>query len=185
MQWSVKRLVNQGDLISFEDTISLDQQLQQRNEEVLGVKDVTVKGILIPETHGVLAQYDVMTVVTLPSSRSLEPVEVPIKAMVSERYVEPLYLTEATKEDDVVALPLEGDLLDLSQGIEDAILLALPLQVLSASEQKETATLPSGNDWAVIKEDQYLKEKSAKKADKIDPRLADLARFYDEDDETD
>ena len=72
--------------------------------------------------------------------------------------------------------------MDLEASIIDNLLLAIPLQVLS-EEERQNDDLPSGNDWQVISEDEYLSQKQAESENQIDPRLAKLSALLDSEDE--
>ena len=79
-------------------------------------------------------------------------------------------------------LVLDTQTLDLEASIIDNLLLAIPLQVLS-EEERQSEDLPSGNDWQVISEDEYLSQKQAESESQIDPRLAKLSALLDSEDE--
>ena len=89
-------------------------------------------------------------------------------------------------KDDSIAdeevLILDTQTLDLEASIIDNLLLAIPLQVLS-EEERQSEDLPSGNDWQVISEDEYLSQKQAESESQIDPRLAKLSALLDSEDE--
>jgi len=89
-------------------------------------------------------------------------------------------------KDDSIAdeevLILDTQTLDLEASIIDNLLLAIPLQVLS-EEERQSEDLPSGNDWQVISEDEYLSQKQAESENQIDPRLAKLSALLDSEDE--
>ena len=78
-----------------------------------------------------------------------------------------------------VVIVLKDDILNLADVIEDNILLQIPMQVLSVDEKRDDAVMPSGDDWSVIREEQL--QKNNHKKDNIDPRLAKLKNFFDED----
>ncbi|BDP70475.1 hypothetical protein EfmAA94_16480 [Enterococcus faecium] len=87
---------------------------------------------------------------TVPSTRSLEPVELPMDFSVDE-----VFMTEEqfqSRDEQMSAdeiLLIEGPLLNLAESIEDNILLAIPMRVLTKEEEAATE-LPKGNDWEVM-----------------------------------
>lgn len=64
--------------------------------------------------------------------------------------------------DDNLLLILTGDAIDLEESAIDNILLSIPLQVLT-DDEKMSDSLPTGNDWAVMTEEQYQAMKADKK----------------------
>ena len=79
-------------------------------------------------------------------------------------------------EDTDVVMVLPNDILDLDNAICDNILLQIPMQVLTATEQSSDESMPSGNDWSVVSESQL--KKSRKDEDGVDPRLSKLKDFF-------
>ena len=58
-------------------------------------------------------------------------------------------------------LLIEGTHLDVTESIEDNILLAIPMRVLTEEEEHSTE-LPKGNDWEVLSEEEYENAKRKK-----------------------
>ncbi|MDU6523476.1 MAG: YceD family protein, partial [Enterococcus sp.] len=83
-------------------------------------------------------------------------------------------------ERDEEILVIDNDTIDLTDSIEDNILLAIPLQVFS-EEEKQATDLPKGNDWEVVSEEEYFQKKES--AETIDPRLAKLSELFNEEDD--
>ncbi|KIS12282.1 putative cytoplasmic protein [Streptococcus equi subsp. zooepidemicus SzAM60] len=79
--------------------------------------------------------------------------------------------------DENLVLVLSEDQLDLEESIIDNILLAIPLQVLTETE-KESQTLPTGEDWAVLTEEQYQAQQKEKAKD--NSPFAGLQGLFDE-----
>ena len=112
----------------------------------------------------------------LPSSRSLEAAEVPLVFDFTEHYVSQHEHDLSRFEDTDVVMILPNDILDLDNAICDNILLQIPMQVLTATEQSSDESMPSGNDWSVVSESQL--KKSRKDEDGVDPRLSKLKDFF-------
>ena len=92
------------------------------------------------------------------------PVDVHQVEEVSEIFIEAVDIH--AKEDLVrenLVLVLEEDYIDLEESAIDNILLTIPMQVLSEEEQNSD-TMPSGNSWSVLTEEQYdaLQDKKKK-----------------------
>lgn len=153
-----------------------------RDREIVAVSPVRIKGFLMYESQTVVAQFTCTLDITLPSSRSLTPVVVPMELEVAERYV-PTHLVKAEDLEDAkeVIIPLESDMIDLRPAVEDSILLAIPLRVLSP-EEEEQDEMPSGKDWEVVSEEQFRSRQQREQEQSIDPRLASLQSFFDQDD---
>ena len=92
---------------------------------------------------------------TMPSSRSLAPVDVPMTLNVAELFTTQAYFeTHQADLDADVLFILDKDLIDLTESVADNILLEIPLQVLT-QEEKQTDVLPSGTAWQVLSEETY------------------------------
>jgi uncharacterized protein len=125
----------------------------------------------------------VNTVITLPSTRSLEPVELPLEFSVNEVFMTPEQYQqrdELLPEEEI--LILETQTLDLDDSVADNILLEIPMQVLTEAEQ-ESNDLPSGDDWLVISEDDFQHQQESQEQTTIDPRLAKLSALFEEEEE--
>jgi uncharacterized protein len=69
---------------------------------------------------------------------------------------------------------LKGDVIDLMPVIREILLLEVPMQVFCEDDESKDGAPQSGKDWEVIRE----KEKQQK----VDPRLAGLAKFFEQKD---
>jgi uncharacterized protein len=130
-----------------------------------------------------ILHYTVNTVITLPSTRSLEPVELPLEFSVNEVFMTPEQYQqrdELLPEEEI--LILETQTLDLDDSVADNILLEIPMQVLTEAEQ-ESNDLPSGDDWLVISEDDFQHQQESQEQTTIDPRLAKLSALFEEEEE--
>ena len=154
-------------LLTFSETLDLKDELMARNSDIIDVSPVEVKGIFSVDELGVCGYVKVKTKLVLPSSRSLEAAEVPLV----------FDFTDLSRfEDTDVVMVLPNDILDLDNAICDNILLQIPMQVLTATEQSSDESMPSGNDWSVVSESQL--KKSRKDEDGVDPRLSKLKDFF-------
>lgn len=184
MKWPLKELQeHRGEPHYFSRTIDRKSSLMQRNNEILAVSPIKAEGFLLYENHSVLANFRIDLTITLPSSRSLEPVDVPMQIAIEEVYTEneSLYLEQDNPVE--VVLPLEGDEVDLVPAIEDNILLNLPLQVYTP-EELESDEMPSGADWEVVSEETFARKRQEEKSDQIDPRLAGLKALLEDEEKT-
>lgn len=181
MKWSLVELEKyQETPLQFNETLDLKNELMNRDKQILDLMPVDVEGFVVVEDEDYILHYTAKTTITLPSSRSLEPVELPMNFSVDEVFMTPEryeQLDESTPAEDV--LLLEKQQLDLSDSVADNILLEIPMQVLT-EEEKQFDTMPSGEDWTVISEEEYNRQKEAETEESVDPRLADLSSLLDD-----
>lgn len=179
MKWSIGELRRyKEEALNFSETIDVNDALTARDNEVLAVTPVTVEGILSVGKNEYILHYRLKTIVTVPSARSLEPVDLPLDVSVDEVFMTREQWSSMEEERDEEILVLDNDTIDLTNSIEDNILLAIPLQVFTEEELK-SSDMPKGNDWEVISEEAYLQKKE-ESAETIDPRLAKLSELFNE-----
>ncbi|WP_141431297.1 DUF177 domain-containing protein [Bacillus sp. 03113] len=104
----------------------------------------------------------------LPCSRTLVDVGFPINVETTETFL----LKDFSNEIEEDIHQVKGDVIDIMPIIEEIILLEVPIQVFCEDSSEEGAP-QSGKDWEVIR------EKTVE--DKVDPRLAGLAKFFETD----
>ena len=174
MKWSLLELNKYHETpLTFSETLNLKKELMRRDNQILDITPIKVDGLITVSKSDYLVHYTMKTTLTLPSSRSLEPVELPLDLVVDEVFMTPEQLqmrTELISEEEV--LPI-----DLAESVADNILLAIPLQILT-KEETESNQMPAGQDWEVISEEDFLQQKETA-APKIDPRLAKLSELLD------
>ncbi|MGY3780509.1 DUF177 domain-containing protein [Streptococcus gallolyticus] len=164
MMFSISEIKKNPDGISFNVSLDIKEKLAERNEDVLDVKGIFVQGNVSYDDGLYLLNYTLDYTITLPSSRSMLPVDVHQIEEVSEVFIEAVDIH--AKEDLVrenLILVLEEDYIDLEESAIDNMLLTIPMQVLSEEEQNFD-TMPSGNSWSVLTEEQYdaLQDKKKK-----------------------
>lgn len=183
MKWTLKQIQeHRGEPLYFDQTVNRESSLMKRDREILAVSDIHAAGFLLYENHAVLANFQIDYTITLPSSRSLTPVDVRISVPINETYVE-MEIGSAQADDlSEVVIPIEDGEVDLIEAIEDTILLNIPSQILT-EEEMESNEMPTGNDWVLVSEEEYQQKRTQEKEGKIDPRLAKLkALLEDEED---
>ena len=127
MKWSLLELRKyQETPLTFHETLDLKAELMERDNLILDVAPVAVQGLVSVDKKGYLVHYTVQTTLTVPSTRSLEPVELPMDFTVDE-----LFMTKEQyqlRDDQLSAeeiLLIEDAKLDLTESIEDNILLEI------------------------------------------------------------
>ncbi|WP_202076921.1 YceD family protein [Caldalkalibacillus salinus] len=115
---------------------------------------------------------------TLTCSRCLSANESDFTQPFEERYNIEAHVTDDEKDELEDIHDVEGQYVDLQPQIEEEIIMSIPfIPVCESEEACKNNALREGQNWSY--EDDRLTEEDKK--DKIDPRLADLAKFFDED----
>ena len=121
MKWSLLELRKyQETPLTFHETLDLKAALMKRDNLILDVAPVEVEGLVSVDKKGYIVHYTVQTTLTVPSTRSLEPVELPMDFSVDE-----VFMTEEqfqSRDEQMSAdeiLLIEGPLLNLAESIED------------------------------------------------------------------
>ena len=154
MKWSLQEL-NKKHSVEFETAFNLKQELTSREPEILDVSEILVNGRVDADGGIYSLNFTADYTLTMPSSRSLAPVEVPMMVTVSELFATQAYFeaNQADLDADMLFI-LDKDLIDLAESVADNILLEIPLRVLT-DEEKQSDELPSGSAWQVLSEDDY------------------------------
>ncbi|EMC13240.1 DUF177 domain-containing protein [Streptococcus mutans] len=176
--FNVIDIKKQAQGISFNEKLVIERAVQQRNPDVLALREVSAKGKVTYDDDFYLLNYELTYIITLPSSRSMKPVEQKKIFSINEVFVENSQL-EAKKDfmDEDLFLILEDDGIDLKESVIDNILLNIPLRVLTKEEEQEQS-LPSGQNWSLLSEEQYQNLQKGKK-EKSSP-FAALEGLFDE-----
>ncbi|MCH4168850.1 MAG: DUF177 domain-containing protein [Streptococcaceae bacterium] len=169
MKWSLSELKKfQNQSIDFNESLKLKKNIQDRNREVLDLSDVTVVGTLEINQIDYVLSYQASYIITLPSSRSLEPVEIKESIEVLEVFMTPEEYQKSEILEDENVLVLEKDLIDLDESISDNVLLNIPIQVLTDAERTGAGFI-SGNDWEIMSEEDYRNRLTKEKKEKNSP----------------
>lgn len=173
MKWTVQKIqeaCRNGSLLYFDEELDVTSLLSQRKTDILHLEKVQADGYFLLQDEAIILHYEMTTKVTLPSTRSLEPVEVPLTVKVKERYIDQVFDTN-TQDYEEVTIVLENDQIDLAASVADNLVLNLPVRVIGVEEAQQD--LPEGKDWKVISEETYQLQQAAKKEEE-DPRFAAL-----------
>ncbi|HEL1747864.1 TPA: DUF177 domain-containing protein [Streptococcus suis] len=168
------------DGISFDKTLDLQEELQARNGEVLGLSPVQVTGNVRFESGFFFLDYQMTYDITLASSRSLQPVVLHEVQNVNELFVaNEAVLKEQDLIDEDMVLVVEDDYIVLDESVADNILLAIPIKVLTP-EEEAGQELPSGQAWALMTEEDF-QQKAQEKKEANSPFAQLQGLFGDED----
>lgn len=159
LSWTLAELAKfQKSPLEVKTTVDLKEELQDRMHEIQAASDFAVEAKLTYDEPVWILDAHMEGTLTVPSTRSLVPVELPIDTNFTEIYVADEADAE-NFEDNEIILTFEEDQFDLKKAIEDNIILSIPTQVLSPEERTGT-TMPEGKDWHVISESDYLEEQA-------------------------
>lgn len=175
---NIQEIRKNPDGLKFEQNFDLAQELQERNAEILDVKNVTAKGKAQYEEGLYFLDYELSYTITLASSRSMEPVDLQEAYLVNEIFADGQHGSSQQDllEEDLV-LPIEGDRIDLAESVADNILLNIPLKILTP-EEEAGSEMPTGNDWQVMTEEEYQQSQKEKK--EVNSPFAGLQGLFDE-----
>lgn len=149
--------------LALNEQPSLFESVKERYDDVLDLNHIDVKGQVTYDNGFYLLDYQLSYDISLPSSRSLEPVTLSFDYPVSETFIQAGDVQEQKElvEENLV-LVLEGDAIDLNESIVDNILLNIPLRVLTPEEEEGAVSL-SGKDWEVLSEEDFAALQQEKK----------------------
>lgn len=168
MKWSVQQLntlKNKG--ITIDEMVDVSS-IKDINSEIREISAVHVVGKGAFTSQAITFSLDIKGEMILPCSRTLRDVPFPFQIHTIEMFK--LHDWVGFEEDDEDIHELENDTVNLIPYINQAILLEIPIQIFCDGLEGEAP--PSGNDWELLTEEN--------KKERIDPRLADLAKFFDD-----
>ncbi|GKV64294.1 MULTISPECIES: YceD family protein [Sporosarcina] len=177
MKWSIHQLRKhrQGPLL-LDEAVNLDS-VKKRNEEIRDIKPVRVSGTCSIGEKKLTCRLRLEGSMTLPCARTWEDVEYPF----SIESVEQFSWDEETLQQDDEIHPAEGDMIDFIPVLEELLLLEIPLQVFceSADDVREM----EGKGWSYTTDEELETLRLQEAEEKVDPRLAGLANFFETDKE--
>ncbi|MDQ0427873.1 uncharacterized protein QOZ98_000698 [Planomicrobium stackebrandtii] len=164
------------------DGLPIDQMVhleavKSRNSDIREISPVHVTGHCTIGSQQLTCQLHLEGMLTLPCARTWEDVEFPINI----DSVEIFDWSEKAQEDKLSDIhAVETEVIDLQPILEELVLLQIPIQVFK--EDADQSVIKGGNDWSYSTDEEYEAEKEAAPP-KPDPRLADLAKYFDQSDE--
>lgn len=167
-----KCLELKGHSLALEHTYELPQLLA-RNKQLLQIKPVHFVGQGDMQA-GILAVKGELTgTYTLACSRCLTDVESEFTQEIEERFnIHAKFVGEPEDDEETEIHEVVGQEIDLLPYIEEAIVVSIPFVPLCPDDEECKRSMPQeGKSWAVLTEEGNK--------DRIDPRLADLANFFD------
>ena len=151
----------------IDETIRVDE-IKQDDPTIREVSPMHITGRGDIDSTKVTFHLKIEGHLILPCSRTLVDVILPINVETTETFL----LQGSVYETEEEVYQVKGDVIDVMPIIREILLLEVPMQVFCEDVESEEAAPQSGKDWEVIHEEDQSK--------KIDPRLAGLAKFFDE-----
>jgi len=167
MKWTLSQLQKyRSKGLSIDETINVDG-VKEVDSSIRRVSPMHITGRTDIDSKKVTFHLKIQGHLVLPCSRTLVDVDYPINVETTETFL--LNASEfETGEEEVYQV--KGDVIDLLPIIEEILLLEVPMQVFCEDSTEEGAP-QSGRDWEVIHEQVQT--------EKVDPRLAGLAKFFE------
>ncbi|MEH7386832.1 YceD family protein [Bacillus sp. JJ1521] len=171
MKWTINQLnqlARKG--LMIEETVDV-KDLMEFDNSIRDISPVQVTGRADLSSTKASFHITISGSMILPCSRTLVDVKFPFEIQTTETFL----LRETSdydleSEEDVYQV--RGEVIDLLPLIKENILLEIPMQIFCDDSNSEDAAPQSGQDWEVITEDD--------RKNKIDPRLAGLAKFFED-----
>ncbi|MFC4712547.1 YceD family protein [Planococcus dechangensis] len=165
------------DGMPIDEFVQLDE-VKSRNSDIRAISPVHVTGHCTIGSQQMTCMLHLEGTLTLPCARTWEDVEFPI----SIDTVEIFNWSEKGQEegDDEYVHAVTTEVIDLRPILEELIALEVPIQVFK--ENSEQSVIKGGKDWDYLTDEEVQAEKEQAQS-KPDPRLADLAKYFDQTDE--
>ncbi|MCM3600301.1 YceD family protein [Robertmurraya korlensis] len=170
MKWTLSQLQKYrskdfpvDETVNMEEIIKIDPTIRR-------VSPIRVTGRADIDSSKVTFHLKIKGYLVLPCSRTLVDVNFPIDVETTETFL--LKGLDYELEEEVHQV--KGEVIDLLPVIQEILLLEVPMQVFCEDYTGTDGAPQSGKDWEVIHEQE--------KQDKIDPRLAGLAKLLDQND---
>ena len=169
MKWTLSQLQkHRRKEFPIDEIVNLDE-IKKIDPTIREVSPMHIKGRADIDSSKVTFHLNIEGHLILPCSRTLVDVNYPIDVETTETFL----LKGLEYETDEEVHQVKGDVIDLTPVLQEILLLEVPIQVFCDEGSSEEGAPQSGKDWEVIHE---------VKKDKIDPRLAGLAKLLDQKD---
>ncbi|SOB92318.1 uncharacterized protein SAMN05880501_101479 [Ureibacillus xyleni] len=178
MKWSIHQLSKyRQNGMPIDAEVQLDD-VKKRNSDIRHISPVHVKGHCTFGASQMTCQFTLTATLTLPCARTWEDVEYPIKVDAVEifSWIDP-ELRGNDDEEDIHYI--DGEVIDLKPVLEELVLLEVPMQVFKENTEGQ---VQGGKGWSYSTEDDVARQNENDEP-KVDPRLADLAKYFDQTDE--
>ena len=171
MKWTINQLnqLARKDLM-IDETVDV-KDIMELDKSIRDISPVQVSGRVDLSSSKASFHITISGSMILPCSRTLVDVKFPFEIRTTETFLLKETSNYDLESDDDIH-QVRGEVIDLLPLIKENILLEIPIQIFCDDSNSEDAAPQSGQDWEVITEDD--------KKNKIDPRLAGLAKFFED-----
>ncbi|WP_461212920.1 YceD family protein [Lacticaseibacillus sp. GG6-2] len=163
--------------LHVDETLDLKADLMARDPEIIDVSPIQLDAYISADDGDFLLSAHLKGQLTVPSTRSLTPVTLPLDFDFSEIYIQDDANREKYEEGELV-ITMVDDELDLLSAVADHVLLSIPMQILTP-EEEAGGTMPSGQDWQVVSEADFKANQEDQQA--ADSPFAKLQGLFDDD----
>jgi uncharacterized protein len=168
LKWTLSQLQKYRNKDFIIDEIVRVDEIKQVDPTIREVSPMHITGRGDIDSTKVTFHLKIEGYLILPCSRTLVDVKLPINVETTETFL----LQGSVYETEEEAYRVKGDVVDVMPILQEILLLEVPMQVFCEDVNREDAAPQSGKDWEVVHDEDQSK--------KIDPRLAGLAKFFDE-----
>ncbi|RSL29611.1 DUF177 domain-containing protein [Salibacterium salarium] len=176
MRWSIQQLLAKNEKgFDVDDTVDVSD-IKEHDQEIRDISSVKVTGNAAFTGETVTFHLRLEGSMILPCSRTLADVNFPFDIQMTESFQ---LDGNPVDEEDIHLHEPENGYVDLLPLIKENILVELPIQIFADGIDENEAPAPqTGKNWEVITEDKAREKKEENKSE-VDPRMADLAKFFD------
>ena len=177
MKWSIHQLSKfRKDGMPLDTYVEVGD-LSSRNSDIRNVSPVHVKGLCTFGASQMTCQLTISATLTLPCARTWEDVEYPVEIETVEIFS---WVEKEHRQDDGGDIHyIDGEVIDMKPVLEELILLEVPMQVFKENTEGQ---VQGGKFWSYSTDEDVEKAKEVDEP-KLDPRLAALAKYFDQTDE--
>lgn len=170
MKWTISQLQkHRSKEFPIDEYVNLEE-IKEIDPTIREVSPIHIKGRADIDSSKVTFHLKIEGHLILPCSRTLVDVNYPIDVETTETFL----LKGLNYDTEEEVHQVKGEVIDLGPVLQEILLLEVPIQVFCDEGSSTDEGAPqSGKDWEVIHEP---------KKDKIDPRLAGLAKLLDQND---
>lgn len=170
MKWTLSQLQKyRSKDFPIDEMVNVDE-IKETDQTIRHVSPMHVTGRADIDSTKVTFHLNIKGHLVLPCSRTLVDVNYPIDVETTETFL----LKGLDYETEEEVHQVKGEVIDLMPVLNEILLLEVPMQVFCDDHTSEEGAPQSGKGWEVIHE--------LEKQDKIDPRLAGLAKLLDQND---
>ena len=171
LKWTISQLQKYRNKdLTIDEMIRIDDEIKQLEPSIRAVSPMHLTGRADISSTRVTFHIKIEGHLILPCSRTLVDVYFPISVETTETFL--FDASEYETEGEVHQV--KGDVIDLMPVLQEILILEVPLQVFCEDVKTGEGAPQSGNDWEVIQ--------GQEKTKKVDPRLAGLAKFFNQND---